>query len=299
MSRISSIEQANVIAKYTILKQDSKDFKPFSFFQFGSFEWEDAPLNSLVQEMNVFETKESSDDDKDSPKNFMGLKIDSLDSQTDGPKLKGRKRKFNSNPKSIRSIIESEAVTKWVYYLKKKIDSSEARESGLAPRDDTIWKKIFRDWREFYRILFKLRFHPLDYKSPKEADKCTIIILKELGIETGHLEPYEIRKYFYFLHQTRLNSSDHYKSEFGEIETAIWATDIIEKYKDSYKALFLVDPIWSKLFYILYYNFDYVYFHFLKAKYRGRIDVVIKQLISWYTEIAAKEDILNLIPTIF
>jgi hypothetical protein len=217
-------------------------------FQFGSLKTEDAPLISLAQEMNVSETKESSDESKSGtckylPINYVRTKDNFLGSQAESSKLKGRKRKFNSTPKNIREIIESKVVTKWVHYLKKKIDFSEARESGLAPRDDTIWKKIFRDCREFYRILFKFRFHPLDYKSPKEADKCTIIILKELGIDADHLEPYEIRKYFYFLHQTRLNSSDHYRSEFDEIEAVISATDVIEKYKDSYKALFLVDPI--------------------------------------------------------
>lgn len=83
---------------------------------------------------------------------------------------KGRKRKQYSQYSSIRELIELEAIPQWVKYLKKKMVSNEEKETGITPRDDTIWKKIFRDLREFFRILFKARFHPLDYKSCEQAD---------------------------------------------------------------------------------------------------------------------------------
>lgn len=66
--------------------------------------------------------------------------------------------------------------------------------------------------------------------------------------------------------------------------------DIIEKYKDSLKALFMVDPVSSKLFYFLYFNFDYVYFTFLKVKYQGIIDKIITKTLDCYESVGCKED---------
>jgi hypothetical protein len=188
---------------------------------------------------------------------------------------KGRKRKQNSESGTLRNLIEAQVVPKWTDYLRKKMESNEAKESGVIPRDDTIWKKIFRDLREFYRILFKQRFHNLDYKTCEQADDCCILLLKELNIDTSGLEAYDIRKVFYFFHQTRLNSSDHYMSEYTETEGEIYAMDIIEKYKDSLKAMFMIDSVASKLFYTVFCNFDYIYNCFLKTKYKGIIDVAI------------------------
>ena len=105
-------------------------------------------------------------------------------------------------------------------YLRKKMLSNENKETGVTPRDDTIWKKIFRDLREFYRILFKSRFHPLDYKTSEQADTWCKTLLEELGIDTKNLTPYNLRKTFYFFHQTRLNSSDHYSSDYMHLK--IW-----------------------------------------------------------------------------
>ena len=182
-----------------------------------------------------------------------------LVSSLDLKSSKGRKRKQISASETIKSLIEGQVMVKWTQYLRKKMNDNEGKETGVTPRDDTVWMKIFRDLREFYRILFKLRFHLLDYKTCEQADKCVIVLLNELGIETVHLEPYTVRKIFYFFHQTRLNSSDHYMMEHTDKEGEVCSMEIIEKYKDSYKAMFMIDPISMRLFYIVFHNFDYVY----------------------------------------
>ena len=184
---------------------------------------------------------------------------------------------------SIKELIEDKVLSQWADYLKKKF-VNEDKETGITPRSDTVWKKIFRDLREFFRILFKSRFHPLDYKTGEQADKWCIVLLNELGIETDHLNKYQIRKIFYFFHQTRLNSSDRYASEHFEKEGEICNMDIIEKYKDSIKESFLVDRVSSKLFYTVYYNFDYIYNWFLKHKYKGIVDKIIANCLKSYDE---------------
>ena len=79
----------------------------------------------------------------------------------------------------------------------------------------------------------------------------------------------------------------------------MYAFDIIEKYKDSLKALFMVDPVSSKLFYLLYFNFDYVYFSFLKTKYKGIIDKIITKTLECYDVVRNKEELTQVLHWIF
>lgn len=88
-------------------------------------------------------------------------------------------------------------MPKWQKYLLAKA-SKKSHNSQYTPRPDSIWKKIIRDVREFYRILFRLRFHYLDYKDTKGALNCVRIYLKELGISVS--EP--TMAMFTFFHQT-------------------------------------------------------------------------------------------------
>ena len=86
-------------------------------------------------------------------------------------------------------------------------------------------------------------------------------------------------KYFIFFHQTRLQSSLHYAFPKEGPETEIYAVDVIENYKDSSKTLFLVDPICSKLFYLLFANFLHIYSSYLKPKYIGVIDILLMRIV--------------------
>lgn len=208
------------------------------------------------------------------------------------------KRKKQNSQSNLKDVIDYEVIPKWTNYLKKKM-LSNSRESYMTPRDDTIWKKIFRDCREFYRTLFKARFHNLDYKSCEEADRCSLVILNELGIDTIHLTPYEVRKVFYYFHQTRLHSSLHYAFLKNEPETEAYAVDVIENYKDSSKTLFLVDPICSKLFYFLFANYLQTYCSYLKPKYIGVVDSLLQELIDCYNDMESAKDLDKVVDILF
>lgn len=67
-------------------------------------------------------------------------------------------------------LIFKYVIPKWQKYLEMKSQRAHKNVSA-KPRADTIWKKIIRDLREFYRILFRVRFHYLDYKDHIGAAK--------------------------------------------------------------------------------------------------------------------------------
>jgi hypothetical protein len=67
-------------------------------------------------------------------------------------------------------LIDDHVIPKWKEYMASKTQRRMVDTRG-DPRTDTIWKKILRDVREFYRILFRLRFHHLEFKDQEGAFK--------------------------------------------------------------------------------------------------------------------------------
>jgi hypothetical protein len=82
-------------------------------------------------------------------------------------KKRGRKRSRVSNAYNMNELIKNYVLPAWKWYLKVKSEMDGPLDS--VPRSDTVWKKILRDVREFFRILFRVRFHPLEYKSAQGA----------------------------------------------------------------------------------------------------------------------------------
>jgi hypothetical protein len=64
---------------------------------------------------------------------------------------------------NVYELIHDHVLPKWQNYLSFKSEKTN-KYSNEKSRTDTIWKKIIRDVREFFRALFRMRFHYLDYK---------------------------------------------------------------------------------------------------------------------------------------
>lgn len=82
---------------------------------------------------------------------------------------KGRKRNRISEASTMDELIKHSVLPKWKEYLRYKSERGVANTPKA--RSDTIWKKMLRDVREFFRILFRNRFHYLDFKDQANAYK--------------------------------------------------------------------------------------------------------------------------------
>jgi magnesium-transporting ATPase (P-type) len=82
---------------------------------------------------------------------------------------KGRKRNKISEASTMNELIQHSVLPKWKEYLRYKSERGVANTPKA--RSDTIWKKMLRDVREFFRILFRNRFHYLDFKNQADAYK--------------------------------------------------------------------------------------------------------------------------------
>lgn len=192
---------------------------------------------------------------------------------------KGRKKIVLYPADNIYEMITNHVVPKWQQYLSFK--SAKADNSKIIqPRGDTIWKKILRDVREFYRILFRVRFHYLDFKDRKGALKCTEILFEELGIPLEE-EYKEDMKLFTYLHQShRLTNQKLVKNE--DSFNGVSPFEVIEKFNDSSRKTFMSDTVGSRLFYFVFSNFLENYCPFINKKYAKRVVTLICLLLRCY-----------------
>ena len=130
------------------------------------------------------------------------------------------------NVKSMYDMIFTTVMPKWRNYLRLK--SERSIETQVKPRQDTLWKKIFRDVREFFRILFRLRFHHHEFKNYEGASNWVQRFFDELGIPLFEREAYD-SKLFRFVHQT------HRLKAWKENELVVSPFEAIEKFNEIYK----------------------------------------------------------------
>lgn len=180
---------------------------------------------------------------------------------------------------NLYDLIQRHVIPKWQKYLLQKFNKGDSGNVS-DPRPDTIWKKILRDVREFYRILFRVRFHYLDFKDCKGAKKCVEIMFEELGIplQPKHLDDFKL---FTYIHQSHKSTSRKlFRSSKNNDEGSPFG--VIEQFNDASRRKFMTDPLGSKLFYFVFNNYLEHYVEFINPKYRFRIVTTICLVLKCY-----------------
>jgi len=67
-------------------------------------------------------------------------------------------------------MIQSVGLPEWIKYLTKK-NSDEKQANKPIPRKDALWKRVLRDIRSLYRILFRNRFYSYNYRNKHYQDE--------------------------------------------------------------------------------------------------------------------------------
>ena len=171
-------------------------------------------------------------------------------------------------------IIYGFVMPKWKWYLESKTEKNVKDINKL--RQDTLWKKILRDVREFFRILFRVRFHFLEYKNQTRASLWVQILFDELGIPLTN-EEIDDPNLFRFIHQT--HKSKLITSSFYMINSPF---EVIEKYNDFYKTLFMTNLTCARMLYFVFQNFLEEYCLQVKPRYRREVVTMICMVLNCY-----------------
>ncbi|CAI2378390.1 unnamed protein product [Moneuplotes crassus] len=192
---------------------------------------------------------------------------------------KGRKRNPAHSASSIYELIYDSVLPKW----EKCLTSKANRRAPNTPkaRSDTVWKKILRDVREFYRLLFRARFHYLEYQNQQGAIVCIQTLFSELNIPLKNDEEY-LHRVFRYLHQS-------HKSRFPGLSKEPTPLDAIEKYNENYRSLYMKDDFGARLLYFVFKNFTPEYCLLIKSRYQREIAEKVCMLLNCYRRMRKTE----------
>ena len=201
--------------------------------------------------------------------------------------VRGRKRtNVVRKAKNLKELMTNLVIPEWEEYLIEKRDKENASKKKLV-RSDAVWKKIMRDCREFYRILFKNRFHRMDYQDHEDKIKCIQTLTLELGFPDFR-EDNLIYSYNFF-HQIHLSEKNKakYQNILSDHSTGF---DALNWYTNKTRTLFLEDPLCSRLLYFLYRNFLSAYSELLSKNIKSKVIECINYVLERYEELRSDSD---------
>ena len=175
--------------------------------------------------------------------------------------------------KWMYELIYAYVIPKWIKYLQLK--SERSIDTQAKPRPDTLWKKILRDVREFFRILFRLRFHHLEFKDVEGAALWVQTLFDELGIPLADNEANDY-KLFRFVHQTHKAKNN----AIDELSTSPY--EAIEKFNEVYKKAFMTNFTCARMLYFVFQNFLDVYSVQVKSRYRKDVVTMIVMVLNCF-----------------
>uniref|UniRef100_A0A7S3JHP6 Uncharacterized protein n=1 Tax=Euplotes harpa TaxID=151035 RepID=A0A7S3JHP6_9SPIT len=198
---------------------------------------------------------------------------------------KGRKKVNVFKANDMYELIQLHVIPRWQKYLLYK-SAKCSSDSQNVPRPDTIWKKILRDVREFFRILFRVRFHYLDFKDCKGALKCIDIMFRELGIPLPKGYQKNV-KLFAYIHQShRLTNRRMFENDDKNWDLSPF--EVIERFNDNSRRLFMGDIFCSRLFYFVFRNYLQDYCKYVNPKYQVTIMTMIGLLLRCYSRMSER-----------
>lgn len=174
---------------------------------------------------------------------------------------------------SMRNLILNRVLDKWKTYMVSKTERRIifARKHH---RNDTVWKKMIRDVRDFFRIVFKFRFEGFEITDSSTAFKLISIMFEELGFDLTHDEARDplIFKFLTQYHSHTISKmfksvkiSDTYDSVFK----------VMDRHNEENLTVFMQNRLASQLFYFVYSNFLEFYVPHISRNYRKDLTTLI------------------------
>jgi hypothetical protein len=177
---------------------------------------------------------------------------------------------------SVNQMINSYVIPKWCEYIASKTERREA-DPTKKPRLDTFRKKVLRDMREFYRIMFRKRFHLSEYKTYEGVQQCLQTFFSEIGISPSE-EDFDDFQLFRYLHQTHVYTSMKVLKRRSPQNNSPFK--VIEKYNDYNFRRFLKHPLCAKMFYFVFHNYLQHYTPLIKPEYKTRVMEIVSMLLN-------------------
>lgn len=199
---------------------------------------------------------------------------------TDFRKLKkGRKRVNCTRSANMWEFVHGELIPGWTQALAKI--SQKQRELRISQKKyKYLWTEFLKDVRNFYRVMFRLRFHRSDKRVDMNSSAMVEYVLNEIGI--CHKGYPHLEELFSFFYKIRFS---HRK----QMEDDVFDTDIVhpnfvvfKEFTETNKNLFLNDYFGARLTYFFVANFGDLYLAEMSGQFRDQAAQIIEMLKDKY-----------------
>ena len=184
---------------------------------------------------------------------------------------RGRKRVNVLPANNFADLLNQVILPKWTAILNKKT-KREGEPIGRVT-DEYLWIKVLRDMRDFFRIIFKSRFHRSEKREDSNRDVLVKIFLEELGITNiSFINSVSTFDFLYKAHYKARNTDEG--KLFKEVINST-PMRIYYYYSEAAKATFLQDDLCSRLLYYFLINFGDIYLSWIQKNLRESVQSII------------------------
>lgn len=131
----------------------------------------------------------------------------------------------------------------------------------------------------------------MDFREYDDKINCIQTLIKELGFPAFDKE--NLIYSYNFFHQIHLSDKNKPKYE-GILSESITGFDALTRYTNESRAMFLEDPLCSRLLYFLYRNFKEIYAELLGKNIKPKVQECIDYVLSIYEKLEYENDIISI-----
>lgn len=189
---------------------------------------------------------------------------------------RGRKRLTTLPAKNFEELLNTIVLPKWTEILKNKT-KREGEPLGQVT-EEYLWIKILRDMRDFFRIIFKSRFHRSEKRDDSNRDVLVNIFLQELGFcGINSIDYLPVYDFLYKAHYKARNTDNgrHFKEAINCSPMRIYYY-----YSESSRTKFMTDDLCSRLLYFFVSNFSQIYLDWIQTNLKKSVEMVMNSIIQ-------------------
>lgn len=187
---------------------------------------------------------------------------------------RGRKRLNLLPANNFSELLNKIVIPKWTDILMKKTNR-DGEPLGQVT-DEYLWIKLLRDMRDFFRIIFKSRFHRSEKREDDNREVLVSIFLEELGFHNIQcLDTDSVYDFLYKAHYKARNEDNgkHFKDAINCSPLKIYYS-----YSESSRMSFLNDDLCARLLYYFVYNFGEIYLKCIQKNLHFSVKCILEKI---------------------
>ena len=190
---------------------------------------------------------------------------------------KGRKRVNCTHSSSMWQFIQNDFLPQWRFTLDKI--SMKQRELYISQRKPNfLWIEFFKDLRNFYRLMFRLRLDRSDKRSSDNSSMIVESILKEIGISiVGYNNFDDAFQFFYKVHYNQRKGIEDYSTPHLLMNSVF---RVFDEYSEESRDTFLNDYLGSRIIFYFIKIFGQIYLSKMEEEYKQKVQIIMNLITT-------------------